>query len=124
MTVRPQGLKSNRVDCREDFLAQCTRTIRLGTMSEFDIVRPLIFLNKIQIIELGLRLGAPLHLTWSCYVGGKKPCGHCDSCLLRAAGFTAVGIPDPALLEIARLEAYRSRPLSYLANMDLPVVEV
>jgi len=55
---------------------------------------PLINMTKAQIIALGLRLKAPLELTWSCYKGGKRPCGMCDSCRLRSRGFSQLGIHD------------------------------
>jgi 7-cyano-7-deazaguanine synthase len=57
----------------------------------------LIEMTKAQIIRLGLRLGVPYELTWSCYVGGRRPCGSCDSCRFRAKGFRQAGIDDPAL---------------------------
>ena len=48
-------------------------------------------------MRLGVEHGAPLHLTWSCYRGGDRPCGTCDACVLRARGFAAAGVDDPAL---------------------------
>jgi len=54
-------------------------------------------LPKAGIVRLGLDVGAPLGLTWSCYRGGERPCGTCDSCVLRAKGFAEAGVADPAL---------------------------
>jgi 7-cyano-7-deazaguanine synthase len=54
-------------------------------------------MSKAEIVRYGMALGAPLELTWSCYAGGERPCGVCDSCQLRAAGFAAAGLADPAL---------------------------
>ena len=58
---------------------------------------PLIDRTKEEIVRLGTELDAPLHLTWSCYLGGDRPCGACDACRLRAAGFAAAAIEDPSL---------------------------
>ena len=49
------------------------------------------------VAALGTELDAPLHLTWSCYQGGDRPCGLCDACVLRARGFDEAGMDDPAL---------------------------
>jgi 7-cyano-7-deazaguanine synthase len=51
-------------------------------------------------VRLGLALGAPLHLTWSCYQGGLQACGRCSSCRLRLKGFAAAGVPDPIPYQI------------------------
>ena len=89
-------------DCRPEFFAAFADVLRRGLKTgvegqRIEIQTPLIRKTKAQIIQLGLKLKVPYHLTWSCYGGGKRPCGSCDSCLLRAKGFEEVGIPDPLL---------------------------
>ena len=82
--------------------------IRRGTRPEtkIEIVTPVIQLKKNQIIRRGMELGAPLHLTWSCYQGEELACGTCDSCLLRLRAFAEAGIPDPiAYRTMARANA-------------------
>lgn len=88
-------------DCRPAFHRAFSRLVRLGTRSGVEgrpiaIECPLIRMDKAGIIRLALRLGVPLHLTWSCYRGGRRPCGRCDSCKLRARGFARAGLADPA----------------------------
>jgi 7-cyano-7-deazaguanine synthase len=56
---------------------------------------PLVGKSKAQIVRLALRLGVPLELTWSCYLGGKVACGACDSCRLRLKGFFEARATDP-----------------------------
>jgi len=89
-------------DCRPAFYRALERAAAFGTRSgaggkKIALLTPLIKLNKAEIVRLALRLKAPLSLTWSCYSGGGRPCGRCDSCKLRAKGFAQAGIPDPAL---------------------------
>ena len=62
-----------------------------------EVLAPLMRLGKGEIVTLANQLKVPFELTWSCYAGGEKPCGHCDSCKLRAKGFKEAGIHDPAL---------------------------
>ena len=89
-------------DCRPEFLAAFGEVARLGTKAgvegrPIELVAPLVTLSKAEIIRLGLSLGLDYGLTTSCYdpdIDGR-PCGRCDSCLLRAAGFAAVGATDP-----------------------------
>jgi len=84
-------------DCRESFLRSFEETANLGTKPEtrLRLHAPLIHLSKAQIVAKGLELGAPLHLSWSCYQGEQEACGRCDSCLLRLRGFQQAGRPDP-----------------------------
>ena len=89
-------------DCRPAFLKAFEKVARLGTKSGAEgrrirILAPLLKLDKAGIVRLARRLGVPLELTWSCYNGTKTVCGRCDSCKLRAKGFSDVGVPDPAL---------------------------
>lgn len=89
-------------DCRPEFYDALAEVLRLGSKLgtaygvPLRIEAPIIRLSKREIVEYALKLGAPLDLTWSCYAGGAVPCGVCDSCLLRAAGFAAAGVADPA----------------------------
>ena len=89
-------------DCRPEFLDAFQEVARLGTKAGVEgraiqLVAPLATLSKAEIIRLGLSLGLDYGLTTSCYDpdGQGRPCGRCDSCLLRAAGFAAVGAADP-----------------------------
>ena len=84
-------------DCRPAYFEAFNRLIELGTRPEthLTIKTPLIRLDKAGIVGLGLELGAPFDLTWSCYVSDEVACGRCSSCLLRLKGFAAAGISDP-----------------------------
>lgn len=76
-------------DCRPDFYKAFQKVIQKGTKKKkIKVLTPLIRMTKAQIIKLGMKLKAPLDITWSCYKGGKKPCGICDSCKLREKGFS------------------------------------
>lgn len=92
-------------DCRPEFFARMSETIRYGSKlgAEYGIdVRietPIIEMSKADIVRMAVGLGAPLERTWSCYAGGERPCGACDSCVLRARGFREAGVADPALRE-------------------------
>jgi 7-cyano-7-deazaguanine synthase len=66
---------------------------------EIRVEAPLITLTKAEIIRLGHELGVPFELTWSCYRGGEKACGRCDSCILRLKGFMEAGFEDPLTYE-------------------------
>lgn len=78
-------------DCRPGYYRAFQRVVGEGTKAKrIRIITPLIKLKKSQIIRLGLKLGAPLDLTWSCYRGGRHPCGVCDSCKLRERGFREI----------------------------------
>jgi len=84
-------------DCRPEYFEAFSRVIELGARPEthLRIHTPLIHLDKAGIVRLGLELGAPLHLTWSCYQEGLRACGRCSSCRLRLKGFAAAGVLDP-----------------------------
>ena len=86
-------------DCRPEFYRAFSRVIATGTKAgvekrKISVETPLINLSKSGIIKMGMRLGVPFKFTWSCYKGGKSPCGRCDSCFYRAKGFKEVGIKD------------------------------
>jgi len=84
-------------DCRDTFIRSFQQTANLGTKetTSITIEMPLVHLQKSQIVQEALKLGAPLQLTWSCYQSEDKACGVCDSCRLRLRGFERAGINDP-----------------------------
>lgn len=84
-------------DCSVPFLEHIGQAIDIGTYSMVHLAAPFARLNKAAVVARGLELGAPYHLTWSCYVGGERPCGECATCRDRAAAFAANGVTDPAL---------------------------
>ncbi len=86
-------------DCRPEFYRNFRKAANSGTTKgvegkNFRILAPLIHKTKAQIIKLGMGLGVPYELTWSCYKGGRRPCGKCDSCYFRAKGFKEAKITD------------------------------
>jgi 7-cyano-7-deazaguanine synthase len=88
-------------DCRPEFVALFQQLADYSTKAavqdgrRITVETPLIALAKKDIVLLGNKLGAPLHLTTSCYAGGEEACGRCDSCLLRLKGFEQAGLTDP-----------------------------
>src|ERR1700760_4407843 len=75
-------------DCRPAYYQAFNAVIKAGTREgKIEIVTPLIALRKAEIIRLGLDLGAPFDLTWSCYSNEDKACGVCESCVLRQRAF-------------------------------------
>jgi 7-cyano-7-deazaguanine synthase len=83
-------------DCRPVYYTAWKQLIKsLGL--KIAVEAPLLRLTKGGIIRLGIKLGVPYALTWSCYNGKGKPCGVCDSCCFRAKGFREAGVNDPAL---------------------------
>jgi 7-cyano-7-deazaguanine synthase len=83
-------------DCRPEYYRAFNAVIKAGTKEgRIEIVTPLIAMRKAEIVKLGLELGAPLDLTWSCYSREDRGCGVCDSCVLRLRAFQAAGVADP-----------------------------
>jgi 7-cyano-7-deazaguanine synthase len=83
-------------DCRPAYYQAFNQVVKTGTKEgQIEIVTPLIAMRKAEIVQLGLELGAPFDLTWSCYSREDKACGVCDSCALRLRAFEAAGSRDP-----------------------------
>jgi 7-cyano-7-deazaguanine synthase len=83
-------------DCRPAYYAAFNEVVKAGTKDgRIRIVTPLIAMRKAEIVRLGLELGAPFDLTWSCYSREDRACGVCDSCVLRLRAFEAAGSQDP-----------------------------
>jgi 7-cyano-7-deazaguanine synthase len=88
-------------DCRPEFYEAFQKAIDAGTKPEtqIEIRTPVIHLSKAEIVKKGIELGAPLHLSWSCYRSEDLACGTCDSCALRLRGFEEAGLKDPIRYE-------------------------
>ena len=84
-------------DCQESFLKAFELAANLGTkpITQIALMAPLIYMKKHEIVSTGLKIGAPLHLSWSCYQNNTEACGHCDSCLIRLRGFAQANVIDP-----------------------------
>lgn len=84
-------------DCRNVFLTAFENAINAGTTgaTKIQILAPLTYMKKSDIVKLGTQLEAPLELSWSCYFEEEEACGECESCILRLNGFENTGIPDP-----------------------------
>ena len=92
-------------DCRPEFIEKFQSLANFATTAtavegkKITIETPLQQLDKKEIVKLGVKLGAPLQFTHSCYKGGEKACGVCDSCKLRLRGFAEAGVEDPVEYE-------------------------
>jgi len=90
-------------DCRPEYFRAFERLARLATKAGVEggarirVDTPLLRRSKADIVRLGERLGVPWALTWSCYAGGRTPCGTCDACRLRRKGFAEAGRLDPTV---------------------------
>jgi 7-cyano-7-deazaguanine synthase len=83
-------------DCRPAYYDAFNQLIRMGTKDgDIEVVTPLIHLKKSEIVRLGVELGAPFHVSWSCYSGETEACGVCESCVLRLRAFREAGAVDP-----------------------------
>jgi 7-cyano-7-deazaguanine synthase len=88
-------------DCRPAYYDAFNQVIKKGTRDgNIEIVTPLIGMRKFEIVRLGLELGAPFDLTWSCYSREDSACGVCDSCVLRLRAFQEAGSEDPIPYEL------------------------
>ncbi|MEM2001480.1 MAG: 7-cyano-7-deazaguanine synthase QueC [Candidatus Methanomethylicaceae archaeon] len=87
-------------DCRESFVRAFQRAARLGTDSKLVIKAPLTKMKKSDVIRLGKELGVPFEMTWSCYKGGERHCGVCESCINRKKAFLEAGVLDPTVYEV------------------------
>jgi len=84
-------------DCSEEFNNAMNTAIYLGSGKQLRIEAPFVAKTKKEIVKLGLELGVPYEMTWSCYEGGEKPCGVCGTCRDRQAAFLANGVTDPLM---------------------------
>ena len=95
-------------DCRPEYYEKMSAALEYGSKLwaqygvRIQVLTPIMEMSKAEIARFGMKLSAPLEHTWSCYEGGETPCTKCDSCLLRAKGFTEAGIPDPLLVRLGR----------------------
>jgi len=85
-------------DCRPEFVEALRPAIRLGTAwHPVELRAPFVNLSKAEIVKLGLGLGVPYELTWSCYRGKAQPCRECPTCIEREEAFVLNGACDPLL---------------------------
>jgi 7-cyano-7-deazaguanine synthase len=83
-------------DCRPAYYDAFNQLIKMGTKEgDIQVETPLIRLKKSEIVQLGVELGAPFHVSWSCYSGETEACGVCESCVLRLRAFREAGAVDP-----------------------------
>ena len=83
-------------DCRPEYYRAFNQVVKAGTREgKIVIVTPLIAMRKVEIVKLGLELGTPFDLTWSCYSREDEACGVCESCVLRRRAFDEADAHDP-----------------------------
>ena len=82
-------------DCSPEFAEAIDKAINIGTYNKISVNRPLINMNKGEVVKKGLELNVPYHLTWSCYEGKEKQCGKCGTCIDRKRAFEINNVEDP-----------------------------
>ena len=93
-------------DCRPEFVEAIEKALNLASKEFVEVGKgrsietPLMYKTKAEIVQKGLSLEVPFKLTTSCYEGGEKACGKCDSCRIRLEAFAKVGVPDPIEYEV------------------------
>ncbi|MBD2234678.1 7-cyano-7-deazaguanine synthase QueC [Phormidium tenue] len=97
-------------DCRPEYLEIFQQLAHLSSKAGLEgkaprLIAPLVMDSKVAIVHRALSLGVPIQETWSCYEGGKEPCGRCDSCRIRDKALIDAGRPDLATLIGRRLHA-------------------
>lgn len=86
-------------DCSLAFVTAMNQAIVEGTGGQLRLEAPFVSVTKADVVKTGLALGVPYGLTWSCYEGGERPCGHCGTCVDRIAAFEKNGVTDPLMKE-------------------------
>ena len=89
-------------DCSPVFNNAMNEAIWEGSGHQLRIEAPFVNVSKADVVRMGLEIGVPYELTWSCYEGGDAPCGKCATCIDRAAAFAANHVEDPALVRIRK----------------------
>ena len=79
-------------DCSSDFNNAIAQAIYIGSGNQLKVEAPFVNLTKAEVVAIGVKLGVPYEMTWSCYEGGDKPCGVCGTCRDRKAAFLANGL--------------------------------
>lgn len=82
-------------DCTLEFMGAMAAAIYVGTYNKVRLITPLLNMTKAEVVDRGMRMGAPLELTWSCYMGEKEHCGVCPTCRARKEAFELAGWVDP-----------------------------
>lgn len=86
-------------DCSPEFAEAMNKAINIGTYGKISVCRPLINMNKAEVVKTGLELNVPYELTWSCYEGKEKQCGKCGTCIDRLKAFKDNNVKDPVEYE-------------------------
>ncbi len=84
-------------DCSSQFNKAIGDAVYIGSGNQLHVEAPFVDLTKADVVRMGLELGVPYELTWSCYEGGDEPCGICGTCRDRIAAFQANGVQDPLM---------------------------